>query len=80
MLGACALFFCFIQATFYIPFYSKVSTDKSWQISLQVTAVLVLFTVATLLAKSLLNCVGTKTLCFLSLLLGAAGCILISTP
>ena len=33
MLGVCALFFSFIQATFYIPFYSKVSKDKSWEIS-----------------------------------------------
>jgi MFS family permease len=45
-----------------------------------VTAVLVLFTLATLFAKRFLNCVGRKTLCFLSLLLGAVGCILISSP
>ncbi len=39
-----------------------------------------MFTVATLVAKSLLNCVGTKTLCFMSLLVGAIGCILIGNP
>jgi len=60
-----------------MPFYSKVPEEQSWELCLQFTAVLVLFTLATLLAKPILNWIGPRTLSLVSLVLGAVGCILI---
>ena len=79
-LAGLALFFGFVQLTFVLPFYSRVSEDKSLEISLQVSGVLLLFMLATLLAKPILTCIGPKTLCFFSLLMGAFGCLLIGNP
>jgi len=66
--------------SFVIPFYSRVSEDKSYEISLQVTGVLLLFMLATLVVKPLLSCIGPRKLCFFSLLMSTAGCLQIGNP
>lgn len=80
LLAACTLFFGLLLATFMMPFYTRVSSEKLWELSLHLAGVLVVFSLSTLMAKPVLNWIGPKILSLCSLALGAVGCTLIGNP
>ena len=79
MLALFALMVGFLLITFIWPFFALIKGWKSLQVSLQLSAALLVFFISSLLASALMRCVGSKSLTFISLALATGGCFLLST-
>ncbi len=68
----------FILITFVLPFFALIKNRDSYEVSIQLTVALAFFILASLLGVKLMNCLGSKIITFMSLILATGACFLLS--
>lgn len=79
MLALFALLVGFLLITFIWPFFALIKGRKSYEIAVQLAAALLVFFISTFLGTSLMGCIGSKLLTFVSLALATGACFILSS-
>ena len=77
LLAFFALMVGFILVTFIMPFFALIHNRKSYEVSIQLTAALAVFFIASLCGQRLIHCIGSKRITFVSLALATGACFII---
>ena len=77
MLAFLSLLFGFILLTFMLPFFALIRNRTSYDVSIQITAALGVFCIASVLGSTIMSITGAKRLTLLSLVLATGACFLL---
>ena len=73
-----AIFIGYILITFLMPFFALIRQRRSFEVSVQISAALGVFFLASIFGSTLVRWVGPKKITFLSLALATGACFILS--